>query len=80
MRTVQMTLDEKLVSQVDDVIRELRISRSRFTRQALQDALERYRVLKLELQHRKGYETHPVEKSEANNEFSIWETEQEWGD
>ena len=80
MRTVQMTLDEKLVSQVDQVTRELNISRSRFTRQALQEALERYRVCKLEVRHRKGYETHPVEKSEPNNEFSIWETEQEWGD
>jgi len=42
--------------------------------------LERYRVRKLEVQHRKGYETHPAEKSGPNNEFSIWETEQEWGD
>ncbi len=80
MRTVQMTIDEKLVSQVDQVIRELKISRSRFTREALQDSLERYRVRKLEEQHREGYEAHPIEKSEPYNEFSIWETEQEWGD
>ena len=80
MRTVQMTLDEKLVSQVEQVIRELKISRSGFTRQALQDALERYRIHKLEEQHRKGYVAHPSGKNGTNNEFTIWEAEQEWGD
>ena len=76
MQTVQMTLDEKLVHKVDQVTRELKTTRSAFTRQALNDALERYRIHQLEEQHRKGYEAHPTEKSE----FSVWETEQEWGD
>ena len=40
MQTVQMTLDEKLVHKVDQVTRELKTTRSAFTRQALNDALE----------------------------------------
>jgi len=30
----------------------------------------------LEEKHKKGYERFPVE----NSEFSVWESEQEWGD
>lgn len=76
MQTVQMTLDEELVSQVDQVTKELKMTRSAFTRQALSDALERYCNRKLEEQHRKGYETHPPK----GDEFSIWENEQVWGE
>jgi hypothetical protein len=30
----------------------------------------------LEKKHKKGYERYPV----GNTEFSVWESEQEWGD
>ncbi len=76
MRTIQMTLDDNLVKAVDRVARELHTSRSAFTRKALQDALGRYKVEQLELKHRLGYERNPV----ASDEFSVWETEQAWGD
>jgi len=76
MRTVQMTLDDNLVKAVDRVSKELQTSRSAFTRKALQDALVRYKLEQLERKHRRGYEQHPV----ATDEFSIWETEQAWGD
>lgn len=76
MKTVQMTLDEKLVQSVDHAVKELRTTRSAFTRDALRDALKKWSVAKLEREHRKGYETHPVDQTE----FSAWEDEQEWGD
>jgi metal-responsive CopG/Arc/MetJ family transcriptional regulator len=76
MRTIQMTLDEDLVKAVDRVSKELRTSRSAFTRKALRDALTRYSLDKLEHKHRRGYQQHPV----VADEFSIWETEQAWGD
>lgn len=76
MRTIQMTLDDNLVKAVDRVSKELHTSRSAFTRKALQDALERYKIEQLEHKHRSGYERNPV----ATKEFSIWETEQAWGD
>jgi len=76
MRTIQMTLDDDLVKAVDRVSKELRTSRSAFARKALRDALARYGLEQLERKHRRGYQQHPV----AGNEFSVWETEQAWGD
>ena len=76
MRTIQMTLDDDLVKAIDKVIKKLHTTRSAFTRHALKDALEKFRLERLEEKHRKGYELHPVNK----DEFSIWEDEQEWGD
>ncbi len=76
MKTVQMTLDEDLVLAVDRVSKQLHTSRSAFTRKALREALARYSREQLERKHRQGYERHPV----AADEFSVWETEQAWGD
>ena len=76
MRTIQMTLDDDLVKAVDRVSKELCTTRSAFARKALRDALARYRLEQLEHKHRRGYERHPV----AAGEFSVWETEQAWGD
>ena len=76
MRTIQMTLDDDLVKAVDHVSKRLNTSRSAFTRKALREALSHYKLEQLERKHRQGYERHPV----AADEFSIWETEQVWGD
>lgn len=76
MRTIQMTLDDDLVKMVDRVSKILHTSRSAFTRKALREALARYNLEQLESKHRQGYERQPV----AVDEFSIWETEQAWGD
>jgi metal-responsive CopG/Arc/MetJ family transcriptional regulator len=76
MRTIQMTLDDDLVKAVDRVSKELSTSRSAFARKALRDAIARYNLEQLERKHRRGYEQHPV----AAEEFSVWETEQAWGD
>ena len=76
MRTIQMTLDDDLVKAVDLVSKQLHKSRSAFTRKALREALSRYNLEQLERKHRQGYKRHPV----TADEFSIWETEQAWGD
>ncbi len=76
MRTIQMTLDDDLVKAVDRVSKQLHKSRSAFTRKALREALSRYNLEQLECKHRQGYERHPV----TADEFSVWETEQAWGD
>jgi metal-responsive CopG/Arc/MetJ family transcriptional regulator len=76
MRTIQMTLDDDLVKTVDRVSKQLHTSRSAFTRKALREALSRYDLEQLERKHRQGYERHPV----TAEEFSVWETEQAWGD
>ncbi|MBE9530925.1 MAG: ribbon-helix-helix protein, CopG family [Proteobacteria bacterium] len=76
MRTIQMTLDDDLVKAVDRVSKQLHTSRSAFTRKALREALARYSLEQLEIKHRQGYERQPVDA----DEFSVWETEQAWGD
>ena len=76
MQTVQMTLDEELVAEVDQAIKALGTSRSAFTREALRLALARLRERELERRHREGYERHPVEQGE----FSDLEGEQVWAD
>jgi len=76
MRTIQMTLDDDLVKTVDKVARELKTTRSAFTRKALRDAINLFNTHLLEQKHRQGYNLHPVNK----DEFSVWEKEQNWGD
>jgi metal-responsive CopG/Arc/MetJ family transcriptional regulator len=74
MRTVQLTLDEPLVDEVDRVAAELGTTRSAFARQALRAELKRLEVADLEEQHRQGYEASPVDLSEV----AEWEDEQVW--
>lgn len=76
MKTVQVTLDETLVSAVDEAARKLNLSRSAFTRKALRTALKRVRDESEEQRHRAGYVRKPVKKGE----FDIWEDEQVWGE
>jgi metal-responsive CopG/Arc/MetJ family transcriptional regulator len=76
MRTIQMTLDDELVTAVDNVVKKMKTTRSAFTRKALKDAIKQVEDEMLEEKHRKGYKRFPV----ANTEFSDWESEQEWGE
>ena len=76
MKTIQMTLDEDLIKEVDKLSKRLHTSRSAFARKALREALARYEVEQLEEKQRRGYERHPV----GTHEFSVWEEEQLWDD
>jgi metal-responsive CopG/Arc/MetJ family transcriptional regulator len=75
MKTIQMTIDESLLNQVDQAIQALHTTRSAFIREALQLALRQYKILELEQQHAEGYARYPVEPGE----FDVWESEQAWG-
>jgi metal-responsive CopG/Arc/MetJ family transcriptional regulator len=75
MKTVQMTIDEPLLAEVDEVIQALNTTRSAFIREALELALQRHRIAEMEAQHAEGYARHPVEPGE----FDVWEEEQAWG-
>lgn len=76
MRTIQMTLDDELVEDVDQVVKKLKTTRSAFTRKALKEAIRQVNITMLEKRHKKGYENFPV----VTAEFSVWESEQEWGE
>lgn len=76
MKTVQMTLDDSLVEDVDKAATALGTTRSAFTRDALRTALARLRRQELEKRHRAGYERQPVQPGE----FSDWNDDQVWPD
>jgi metal-responsive CopG/Arc/MetJ family transcriptional regulator len=76
MRTVQMTLGEDLVSEVDRVAKRMGTTRSEFTRKALLQSIARLKEREMERKHREGYARKPVKRGE----FSDWESEHAWGD
>jgi metal-responsive CopG/Arc/MetJ family transcriptional regulator len=76
MKTVQMTLDDDLVREVDLIAKELHTTRSALTREALRAAIRDIKTKRLEKGHRAGYERHPVGKGE----FDVWYRQQAWGD
>lgn len=76
MRTVQLTLEDDLVTAVDRAAGQRRQTRSAFTRDALRAALAKLEAQALEQQHREGYLRQPV----SPGEFSDFEDEQVWID
>ena len=74
MKTIQMTIDEPLLSEVDRVIKDLDTTRSAFIRDALQLALRQHRIAQMERKHAEGYAKHPPQPGE----FDGWEDEQVW--
>jgi len=76
MKTIQMTIDEQLLEQVDNAVSELQINRSAFIRNALYLALQELHIHKLEAQQARGYRRQPA----AAPDFIEWEPEQVWGE
>ncbi len=75
MKTIQMTLNEELLKEVDETIYKLKTTRSAFARKALREAIKQIHIKQIELKHLNGYKRKPVKKTE----FSIWANEQNWG-
>ena len=76
MRTVQMTMEEELVTRVDRAARKLKTTRSGFARQVLRKALDDLAKKESVAKYKAGYANQPVEPGE----FDIWEEAQVWGD
>ncbi|KAA3613312.1 MAG: ribbon-helix-helix protein, CopG family [Calditrichaeota bacterium] len=75
MKTIQMTIDEELLHELDHAINGKKITRSAFIRNSIAYYLKQQQILAKEAQHKKGYAKKPVDK-EA---FTSWENEQDWG-
>jgi metal-responsive CopG/Arc/MetJ family transcriptional regulator len=75
MKTIQMTIDDALLIEVDRVTQSLQTTRSAFIRAALQLALRQHAILHNEQRHAHGYAAHPIQPAE----FDVWEAEQSWG-
>lgn len=74
MKTIQMTIDETLLQEVDQAIANLNMRRSAFIREALEQALRHYQVRRLEERDAVGYTAVPANPSEA----AEWSKEQTW--
>ena len=76
MTTIEFTVDETLLTELDRATRSLAMSRASFIRAALELALRNQHTLALEKQHAQGYKKHPMKSSEIGE----WESKQVWGD
>jgi metal-responsive CopG/Arc/MetJ family transcriptional regulator len=75
MKTIQMTIDDRLLKLVDKMSRARKTSRSAFIRVALEAEIQRQRVREEEARHVEGYALKPV----TPGEFAVWNSEQDWG-
>ncbi len=75
MKTIQMTIDDRLLKLVDKMTRARNTTRSAFIREALAAEIRRQRIREQEARHAEGYARKPV----ARGEFDVWLNEQDWG-
>ena len=75
MKTIQMTIDERLLKSVDKITRARKTTRSAFIRDALEAEIRRQQVREDEIRHAEGYTRKPV----TAGEFNTWIGEQDWG-
>ena len=75
MKTIQMTIDDRLLKLVDKMSRARNTTRSAFIRDALEAEIRRVRTREEEARHAAGYARKPVEPGE----FDVWLSEQDWG-
>jgi metal-responsive CopG/Arc/MetJ family transcriptional regulator len=75
VKTIQMTIDERLLKVVDKITRARKTTRSAFIRDALEAEIRRQQISENEVRHAEGYAHQPV----APGEFDLWLSEQDWG-
>jgi len=75
MKTIQMTIDDRLLKLVDRMSKARKTTRSAFIRGALEAEIRRTRIREEEARHAEGYARKPV----VPGEFDVWLNEQDWG-
>lgn len=74
METIQLTIDESLLAEVQQATNALRMTPSDFIKVALERALQQREIIAKEVQHARGYLEHP----QRPEEIEEWQDEQEW--
>ncbi len=69
IKTIQMTFDDVLLEQVDEIVETLQVSRAEFLCRAIEDALAHYRIKRLEEEHVASYVAHP----QTQEEITEWD-------
>ena len=76
LKTIQITLPQELLAEIDRTVAELDTNRSGFARQAFEEALFSLWVEKMKRQHAEAYARRP----EDPDELTIWAGGQDWGE
>jgi len=76
MKTIQMTIDDKLLEDVDKLTAELETTRSAFVRSALQAAIKKHRIREMERKHEEAYRKQPQQPEE----YEVDDDARGWGD
>ncbi len=72
MKTIQLSIDEDLLAQVNQAIEQQKTTLTIFLKESIIHYLNRLKIKEMEKQHREGYGKYPVQKGE----FDVWEEEQ----
>lgn len=74
MQTIQIVLDEDLLTAADRAAKQQQVNRSALFREALRAYLKRLRVQEMEARDRAGYESDP----DKPGELDTWERVAAW--
>jgi metal-responsive CopG/Arc/MetJ family transcriptional regulator len=76
MKTIEIAVEDSMLTEVERATRSLDMTREDFVRTALERALQQREAIALERKHARGYEARP----QAADEVGEWEDEQVWGE
>ncbi len=76
MKTIQLTIEEDLLSRVNHAVQQQQTTWSEFLRASLLHYLEQLQIKEMEKRHHEGYSKQPVQAGE----FDVWENEQAWSE
>ena len=76
METIQLTIDEALLAEVQQATTALQMTPSDFIKVALERALQQREIIAKERQHAQGYLNQPQQPEEIEE----WQGKQEWGE
>jgi metal-responsive CopG/Arc/MetJ family transcriptional regulator len=76
MKTIEVEIEESMLSEVESARRALDMSREDFVRTAPERALRQRETIALERRHARGYDSRP----QTPEEVGEWEDEQAWGE
>ena len=74
METIQLSIEESLLAQVQQATSALHMTPSDFITVALERALQQREIIAKERQHARGYLANP----QRPEEIAEWQDEQEW--
>ena len=74
METIQLTIDESLLAEVQQATNALQMAPSDFLKLAVERALQQRKIIAMERQHAQAY----LEKPQQPEEIEEWQSEQYW--